>query len=94
MKLYKKPEIIFEDFSLSTNIAAGCVAIANSAQGACYVSLDRVPGLSGIRVFADPLVGCDFHNDVNTEGSDWTIQVGDNTICYNNPSDIFATFNS
>lgn len=32
-KAYSKPDIFFEDFSLSTNIAAGCVLIAERQDG-------------------------------------------------------------
>ena len=39
-KAYKKPEIMFEDFSLSCNIAAGCEPggiVGNPSKGVCGV---------------------------------------------------------
>lgn len=38
-KIYKKPEIMFEDFTLSTNIAAGCeVKVGNPSEGICGIT--------------------------------------------------------
>ena len=37
-KPYSKPQIIFEDFSLCTNIAAGCEYKANSVVDVCSYS--------------------------------------------------------
>lgn len=34
-KTYSKPDIVFEDFSLSTSIAAGCEFKANHNDGDC-----------------------------------------------------------
>ena len=38
-KIYKKPELWYEDFRLSQSIAAGCEGIANIAEGQCTVTI-------------------------------------------------------
>lgn len=38
-KVYHRPELYYECFSLGTSIAAGCEAIANFAENSCTVSL-------------------------------------------------------
>ena len=45
-KTYFKPEIMFEDFSLSTNIATGCEVLSNN-QSSNQCGMD----MSGIMVF-------------------------------------------
>lgn len=79
-KAYSKPDIVFEDFSLSTNIAAGCEALANFPQGDCgYVFAPDVV------IFMEERHGC------TTE-----VETGEyNGICYHNPSDdnnLFSSF--
>ena len=71
-KVYEKPEIVFENFSLSTNIAAGCEVKTNTpSQGQC-----------GIKWGSDIL----FLADTNCTGDGIVIgQGGDgesNGICY------------
>ena len=54
-KTYVNPEVYFESFELSANIAAGCEAISNSAQNMCAI-FDKELGVS---VFAEGV--CDYH---------------------------------
>ncbi len=79
-KAYSKPEIMFEDFSLSVNVAAGCEEkIHNSAAGTCaYV------GSGGIIVFTDTMTACVFTpSDGQWDG-----------FCYHVPTEGNNLFNS
>lgn len=81
-KCYSKPEIAFEDFSLSVSIAAGCEQIVNSGVNVCkwYISFG-----SGTReVFNDSVSG----------GCQTTpAEAGFDTLCYHVP-DGYNTFTS
>ena len=70
---YSKPEIFFDDFSLSTNIAAGCEVFPIDNAAACGVSYWRAI------IFTEPIGGClkKVENDDPRYDS----------ICYHNPSD-------
>ena len=72
MKLaYEAPEIIYEDFSLSSSIAAGCEFKTNThGEGQCGFKME------GVVLFLESISQCEY-----------TPQPGDNTICYHNPSD-------
>ena len=39
-KTYHKPKLWYEDFRLSQSIAAGCMGIANYAEGQCTVTYE------------------------------------------------------
>ena len=87
-RTYTKPEIMFECFSLSTNIAADCEAqaqtYANYSESGCgYLMTDTI-------VFGTDLTGC--------QGGDNYRQVAPNqafdSVCYNVPSPNFNIFNS
>lgn len=53
-KAYVKPELYFENFELSTSIAAGCEQlIKNSTRGSCALILD-----SRRHVFLDGVADC------------------------------------
>lgn len=85
-KLYKKPEIVFEDFTLSTSIAGDCDKIVgNPTKGAC-----GVPGSDGVNLFSASVTG--------PAGcmEDWESSFGDSYdgFCYYNPSDDKLLFNS
>ena len=55
-KTYSKPDIFFEDFTLSTNIAGDCEGIVgNPSKDAC-----AVVGTGGINMFSGTLSFCDF----------------------------------
>ena len=82
-KPYQKPEIVYEDFSLSTNIAGNCdTIIDNSSQGACaYIT---VYAGATKHVFVDTVQAC------TTKDAD-----GDyNGICYHVPVETTNLFNS
>ena len=82
-KLYEKPEIVFECFSVSNNIAAGCEKIV----GLPSVDVCGIPSSTpGMSVFAD------------VTGSSCTIpgngSEGYDGYCYHNPSTDQNLFNS
>lgn len=78
---YVKPEIMFENFTMSTNIAAGCNFISK-LQGkvdACGYMDDRGNG---------PI----FTSDVN--GCTYTQPDGYDSICYHVPNENYDIFTS
>ncbi len=68
-KQYVKPELYFEDFELSTSIAACENNPGTHAKDVCGIT---IPGVEGT-VFSESITGC------TTTGVD-----GDNSICYHN----------
>ena len=82
-KAYSKPEIIFENFSLSTNIAGNCEEIFTFTRETC-----SIPDENGL--------GMDLFNTV--AGSSCNIQVGDDTLyngfCYHVPTENNNLFTS
>ena len=79
-KIYKKPVIMFEDFSLSVSIAGDCGIIIDShASGNCGMIMGED------RVFMEGINGCD---------GDWGVDGVYNNICYHNPVDGNDLFNS
>lgn len=79
MKLtYEAPEIMFEDFSLSSSIAAGC-EFKTSLQGEnqCGYMME------GDIVFASDISGCKYKP---ADGND--------TVCYHNPTDTHNLYTS
>lgn len=86
-KNYVKPEIMFEDFSLSNSIAAGCEYEANSAQDMCGYKL-----MSGQIVFTGDIGGCDYTENVYPSTNGYYYQAA-NKICYHVP-DAQNLFNS
>lgn len=80
-KAYSKPEIFFEDFSLTSSIAAGC-GITTDLQnaGTCGVSV------SGYNVFFTGMQGC---NDIPV-----SIDGEFNGLCYHTPVEANLLFNS
>lgn len=87
-KNYNKPEIMFEDFSLSNNIAAGCEFEANSAQDMCGYVL----GITNQVVFISKETGCTYTENVVSDSTGYYYQ-GANKICYHVP-DASNLFNS
>ena len=80
-KLYSKPEIMFENFTLSTNIAAGCEVKTNlQAEGGCGYQPPRQNKV----IFTNELQGC------TTTQADGLY----NGICYDTPSENYNLFNS
>lgn len=78
-KTYTKPEIMFEDFSLSTSIALGCELGAHHVENACAYE-DK---FMGVFIFTESLAVC------TTKVPD-----GYNKLCYHVPEssqNIFAS---
>lgn len=79
-KVYTAPEILFESFTMSTNIAAGCEEIVRTfAQGDCAYE-----GTGGIALFLDSIKACEFKS--NDDGS--------NGFCYHVPGEENDLFTS
>lgn len=80
-KAYTAPEIMFEDFTISTNIAAGCEAKSDlQAGGRCGFKWGKKI------IFVDETTGCSVEvvsGDGNYDG-----------LCYHNPSEDYNVFNS
>lgn len=75
-KVYRKPQIMFEDFTLSTNIAAGCEEKTNlPSVNQCGVLM------SGLYVFIEGMTGC---GDFPIQGTGGDGEA--NGICYQVPS--------
>ena len=85
-KAYSKPEIVFENFSLTTNIAGDCEEIYGFfARGTC-----GIPDSNGL--------GMKIFNTTPGVNSDCVIQGGDDTLydgfCYHVPTETNNLFNS
>lgn len=79
-KEYTKPEIMFEDFTLSTNIAGDCGNVVTThAENVCGIEF-----------------GVDFIFLTGVQGCTKEIETDDHYsgICYHNPTDIGRLFNS
>lgn len=85
-KAYVKPEIMFESFVLSTNIAGDCETITSlQVEGSCgYETRDGV-------VFIDMTMGCNVGVPKNEAEDDW---IYNNSVCYHVPIDTKNLFNS
>lgn len=79
-KPYVKPQIVFEDFELSVNIAAGCEFRTNHAENVCVYELT-----GGRNVFIDADTSC---NDITAPGGNY------GAVCYHVPSDTSNLFTS
>jgi hypothetical protein len=73
-KTYEKPDIMYENFSMSTNIAAGCEAKANYLEYACGVKW----GEGAFTLFTDLILAC------KTKVVDGSGEY--DSLCYHNPS--------
>lgn len=79
--IYEKPMIVFEDFSLSVNIAGDCERIVgNHEKGTCGVK-GSAPGLD---LFIEGVTGCFVTNDADEYDG----------YCYHNPTEYNNLFNS
>lgn len=83
-KVYSKPEIMFEDFTLSVNIAGDCEEKTNlPSNSTCGMDF------SGLKVFLDGISGCSDITVTNLGGD------GEyNGICYHIPTGDKNLFNS
>lgn len=87
-KAYTKPQIMFEDFSLSTSIALGCEfeSYNNSVEGSCGY-FDE--GLQAPVFVQSGSGGCVYGApDKQWGNSDY------NTVCYDVPSESYNLFTS
>ena len=85
-KTYSAPKILFESFTMSTNIAAGCEEIIRTFdQGNCAIE-----GTGGISVFSGTMVNiCDYTPaDMGNPDDMW------NGFCYHVPTEKTNLFNS
>lgn len=81
-KTYMKPEIMFEDFSLCTSIAANCeIKIDNHSSGGCGQPIEGLPGQF---LFISADTGCT--RCIPDEGTDG--------FCYHVPIESNNLFNS
>lgn len=78
-KVYEKPAIVFEAFSLSTAIAGSCGVTTNTpSSGSCGIEF------GGDMIFLSEMTGCSEEVDDN----------GEYKICYHVPTDGNNLFNS
>lgn len=77
-KYYEAPEILFEDFTMSTSIAANCNVIVNNPSE----NLCGYPTRNGV-VFTQDIAGCVYKQPDNYDG-----------VCYHTPTDTTDLFNS
>jgi len=82
-KVYEKPDILFEDFSLCTDIAVGCEVIANHSYNVCVYEEDDGRG-NVLTVFTEDVMGC-VYKPANGNH---------NGLCYHNPSITNTLFTS
>ena len=80
-KSYVKPQVCFEDFHLSTSIAAGCEYTTNQAMNQCVYHLANDVG----NVFVDANTNC---HDITAPGGSY------GSICYHVPADTNNLFTS
>lgn len=79
-KLYSKPEIVFESFSVSSNIAVEVCGIDTDIpkRDTCGIEMD-----GGVKAFLDGVSVCNY-----------PITDGANGTCYHNPTDSTRLFGS
>lgn len=83
-KFYSKPEIFFEDFSLSTSITVGCdVQTHTPSKDQCGIYVEGVGNL-----FLTTIAGCNGEGGFPVEFDNY------NGICYHVPLDTNNLFNS
>lgn len=84
-KAYVKPEIMFENFSLSTNIAGDCESIVgNASKGVCAVL-----GTGDVAIFSETMNACDYTTESRGNASDTY-----DGFCYHVPTSDKTLFNS
>lgn len=84
-KTYVKPEVYFESFELSTNIAYACGKPTHTpTNGTCGVTINGIG-----TVFLSGIAGCKY---TNINGED--VKDGYNGICYHVPDSSQNLFNS
>ena len=86
-KLYSAPDIFFEDFSLSTNIAAGCEVKPVNNAAVCAVQYWRT------FIFVNDINACEkkIHDGALDDNH---VDSKNNGLCYHVPNSVFNVFNS
>lgn len=82
-KVYTTPSVFYEDFSLTTNIAAACAIQTNAAKFTC--GYEYAPDLI---IFTSGILQCQQSGYEIEDNGAW------DGICYHNPSDNYQLFNS
>ena len=84
-KTYSAPKILFESFTMSTNIAAGCESIVgNPTSGTCaFTYVDEFAGT--VMIFVADSTGCQ---------TTQVVEDGHNGFCYHQPYESNNLFNS
>lgn len=89
-KTYEKPEILFESFVSSTNIAANCHPIIDTlSEGSC--AYEAIVGETWRNIFTEAIVACELKDGKYTDGKEDEIFGG---ICYHVPTNGSSLFNS
>lgn len=80
-KTYEKPKIMFESFTLTSNIASGCeILIGNQSRNTCGYE----GSAPGVILFTDAVSGCNYK----------LIDSANNGFCYHVPIETNNLFNS
>ena len=88
-KTYQKPEIMFEDFTLSVNIAGDCtVKTMTPSENSCAYPVKA--GFATWNVFTAALDICTVKDDVSDKIQDGIFD----SICYHVPYESSSLFNS
>lgn len=82
-KMYYKPQVMFESFMLSTNIAGGCESIVgNPSKGTCALI-----GTGGINMFSGSITDCEYKpedmgcaDDVSLDGFCYHVPVTEKNL--------------
>lgn len=84
---YSKPDIYYEEFSLSTNIAAGCEEKPSNSTDYCGVKFGKS------FIFTSAIYGC---TSIIPDGSmiGNLVDGENNGLCYHNPSADYNVFHS
>ena len=86
-KIYTKPDIVFESFSLSTSVAASCEVRNNTPSTNQQCGFKFGP----VTVFLENMTGCSYKLPLGNDN--WMDENG-NSFCYHNPSDDNNLFGS
>ena len=89
MKKYTKPMIVFESFTLSTNIAGDCEIFNNNnpSKGTCAYIVKF--GKGETHFFTSSIGAC-----IAQEQDDGSFVINGNTFCYHVPDESYTLFNS
>lgn len=84
---YRKPIVVFEDFTLSAHIAADCeVTNSNPSSGSCAYTVEIYPGRL-VNIFTSSVTGVNACTTIEDSGMY-------NTVCYHIPSEDYNLFGS